>query len=139
MKVMQIRLKKAQLDRMPEEERTLLLMLGCYGNEISTIYRLTTWSTSLSECAHVVEDVARTSQVLFLVRILVGKLTEFHKSLKIFYFSLKIFYFGKKLSKRYNHELSSSTKDALRNFCRDMDSNVFSKIRNKRVMPLLPA
>jgi len=86
MKVTQIHLKKAQLDCMPEEERTLPLMLGCYCNEISTIYRLATWSTSLSECTHVIEDEARTSQVFFLVRIVIGKLTEFHNSLNVFYF-----------------------------------------------------
>jgi hypothetical protein len=122
--VKQVKIKKAQIDKMPKDEITLLVMLGCYGNEIATFLRLESWSLSCSEHTHYIDDEARdieyearTSQVFLFSRLLIGKLVEFNKALEKCY--------GKKISQKYSRVIAPTAKDSLDAFRKGVGSPIF--------------
>lgn len=80
MKILQIRFARKEFDRIPEAERTLLVMLGHVANDLNVLVRLFHWS-ALALDATPIEARANNVIVLTVVRLFTAKLYEAWKLL----------------------------------------------------------
>ncbi len=119
-----INLKREQLDRIPENERRLLVLIAHAGNELNVLAKLFHFAAA-SAAEEGVLGQAENAQALVLARTLTGKIYEFWKL-------LQSSFFGPALSKQYERELDDVARTSLaalkRYFGRD---NLIDTVRNK--------
>ena len=115
-------ISKRQLYTIPEEERTLMILLGHLSNETNILHKLLIFCQT--EVDSDIVRKAHTSQALLIARIYVGKLFEGWRMLG------KIF-FASKLSKEYEPLLSETGKSALNNLKQYFGKkNLIEEVRN---------
>jgi hypothetical protein len=122
--IYQITFSKAQLDAVPEDERTFYLMAGQLANDLNFLTKFLMFAINPVDGPPVLARV-NTSLAMFQVRLLAGRLHEGWKMMK-----------GKPfrdLCRKYEQELTSDTKTNLADlktyFVRN--TNLVEKIRNK--------
>ncbi len=74
--VNRIRIGKDQLSAIPNDERSLLFMLGHIGNELSILKKLQWYASNYEYPTETIEDHVHTSQALMVAKLLVAKEKE---------------------------------------------------------------
>jgi hypothetical protein len=119
-----VNLTRQQLDRIPENERRLLVLIAHVGNELNVFAKLFHFAAG-SASEEGVLGQAENAQALVLARTLTGKIYEF-------WMLLQSSFFGPALSKEYEPQLDEEARAALqalkRYFGRD---NLIDTVRNK--------
>ena len=119
-----INLTKQQLDRIPEVERRLFILIAHAGNELNALSKLFHFAAS-SASEEGLSGQAENAQALVLARTLAGKIYEFWQL-------LQTSFFGASLSKEYEPRFDVEAVTALtalkRYFGRD---NLIAVVRNK--------
>lgn len=120
----QVRLTKEKLDRIPEAERRLFVLIAHAANELNALAKLFHFATSsISEQGLISQ--AENAQALILARTLSGKLYEFWQL-------LQTSFFGAQLSKHYEPVLEPEALESLRALKRYFrGDNLVAIIRNK--------
>lgn len=123
-RVHHISLSKAQLDAVPEAERSLLVLLGHAANELSVLSKLFHFCAKAESKPPIIMQ-AENAQALVLGRILTGKIYECWNL-------LQTGFFGSGISRTYHSRFDAEALLALdtlkRYFGRD---NLIAKIRNE--------
>jgi hypothetical protein len=123
-RVHHITLSKAQLDAVPEAERSLLVLMGHAANELSVLSKLLHFCARAESKAPMIMQ-AENAQALVLGRILAGKIYECWNL-------MQAGFFGSGISRTYHSKFDAdelSALDALkRYFGRD---NLIAKVRNE--------
>jgi hypothetical protein len=109
---------------LPESQRTLLFLAGYLCNELSTLHNLISWALAERRADAVQEDAARTSQTLFLLRLLVSKLYEAKNSLRQSFLDTNV------LEELCIDEKAQKGLDAFISMM-EGDGDLFQNIRNK--------
>lgn len=123
MEIKQIKITKKQLQSMPEEDQTLLVLLGHIANELSILHKFLIFS-SARDGSSGIESQVRVAHFILIARLYVGKLLESRNLLN------KI-YFGTKLSLKYDTTLSAEGKKCLDKIKKYFSNkNLISDIRN---------
>lgn len=120
----QIDLTRDQLDRIPDGERRLLVLVAHAWNEINTLAKLFHFAAG-SAADEGLASQAETTQALVLARVLTGKIYEFWKL-------LQSSFFGAQLSRAYAPLMdpeSSAALDELKKYF--SGESVVATIRNK--------
>jgi hypothetical protein len=104
-KLQHIKLTKAQMDLIPDAERTLLVLAAHAANELNALVKIFHFC-SQHEVAAGPQQQARNAQAMVLGRILTGKLYECWKLLDSAFFSSK-------LSKTYEPKFDNESLEAL--------------------------
>jgi hypothetical protein len=120
----QIDLTREQLDRVPEMERRLLVLVAHAANELNALAKLFHFAAGSATEAGLLGQ-AETTQALVLARVLTGKIHEFWQM-------LQGTFFGTQLSRDYQLSLDADALSALdelkRYFGRE---NLVATVRNK--------
>jgi hypothetical protein len=120
----QVDLRKEQLDRIPELERRLFVLIAHAANELNALAKLFHFAASSASESGVIGQ-AENAQALVLARVLTGKIYEFWQL-------LQTSFFGAQLSREYQLLMDEDAREALdelkRYFGRD---NLVSLVRNK--------
>jgi hypothetical protein len=125
MKLFHIKFDKKQLDRIPEAERTLLILLAHAANELSVLTKLFQFS-SKHEANSEMEIEARNAQAMALGRILTGKLYECWKIFPKAFFSAQ-------LSKSYEQKFDTDATKALASLKKYFSAtNLIATVRNSQ-------
>jgi hypothetical protein len=121
MKITQIKITKKELDSIPEEDRTLLVLLGHLANELSILHKFLVFTLPRSG-ASAPESQIRVAHFMLIARIYVGKLLEGWNLLNNIYF---------RLSKKYEATLSPEGKEYLDKIKKYFSGkNLIYKLRN---------
>ena len=94
-----------QLDRVPEDERLLALMLGKLLNDINILGKLLSW-VQIDDNEIDVERHGRAAQAFLLLTIFAGKLIEGWDL-------LGVQYFGKQLSRKYHSLIGAKGQETI--------------------------
>ncbi len=103
MNLSKVNILKSKLDTLAKDEKLFFIQLTHLLNELSILQKCVIFSSNGIELLSTVERRGQVSQALFFIRMLAGKLNEGWEMLK------KDF-FGKKLSEKYERELSEKSK-----------------------------
>ena len=123
MKGFEINTPKSELDKMPEAERTLFLLLGHLANELSILKKLF-FFCGHSEAEEKWRRRANNAQALVMARVLIGKLWEGWEL-------LQRYFFGNTLSKIYQPLLEVEEQKALSNLKKYFGKdNLIKNVRN---------
>lgn len=106
MKIQSLKLPLPELSRLPDAERTFLLMAGHMQNEFVALNKIFAWCISAEESATRIESVVNGSQGFMIAKLLAGKL---HEGWQI----MQKAYFGSKLSLELEQHLHDSTRESL--------------------------
>ena len=119
-----IDLSREHLDRMPDEERRLFILVAHASNEINVLAKLFRFAAS-SVAENGVASQAETMQAQVLAKVFVGKIYEFWQL-------LQNSFFGAKLSLIYESKLDPESASALQEFKRYFGKeNLVNIVRNK--------
>jgi len=119
----EINTPKSQLEKMPEAERTLFLLLGHLANELSVLKKLL-FFCGHSEAEDKWQRRANNAQALVMARVLIGKLCEGWEL-------LQRYFFGNRLSKLYQPLLEPEEQKALSDLKKYFGSdNIIKNVRN---------
>lgn len=125
MKIFRQKILKAQLDKIPENERNFFLFIGHLANEILILQKLLIMCFN-KPFLNNAEERVQMAQALFIIKTLVGKVWEAWK--------LITKTFDKDLSKKYASRLPCKANDALKElrlyFNKKSKSTIYN-IRNK--------
>jgi hypothetical protein len=121
-----IKLSREQLDRVPADERRLLILLAHAANELNVLVKLFHYAAgSVTDGAPSHFEQAHNTQALVLGRTLTGKIYEW-------WVLMQAAFFGSKLSQIYEPLFEAEARTALdalkRYFGKD---NIIGRIRNK--------
>jgi hypothetical protein len=131
MKIHHIKLTKAQLEAIPEAERTLLILSAHAANELSTLVKIFHFC-SKHEAKTEVEKAFRNAQAMTLGRILTGKLYEC-------WILLQKGFFGARLSKAYEDQFDRQASDALEGLKKYFGKpNLIEAVRNRHAFHYAP-
>lgn len=121
-----IKITKAELEKLSEDEKIFLFQLAHFLNEISILNKCLVMSgNGLTTSKDKIERHGQVSLVLFFLRILAGKLEEGWQM-------LNRDFFNSKLSKDYEKELPPNAIDSLNKLKRYLNSkNVIKFLRNE--------
>jgi hypothetical protein len=120
----QVTLRKAQLDRIPEAERRLFVLIAHAANEVNALAKLFHFAASSAGEQGLISQ-AENAQALILARTLSGKLYEFWQL-------LQTSFFGAHLSKSYEPLLEPESLESLRALKRYFaHENLIATLRNK--------
>jgi len=120
----QIDLTKQQLDRIPEPERRLLVLIAHAANELNALAKLFHFAASSASESGLIGQ-AENAQALVLARVLTGKIFEFWQL-------LQTSFFGAQLSREYQPLLDIDAHTALDELKRYFGGqNLVSMVRNK--------
>ena len=126
MQVHHIALSRAQLDRVPSDERRLLILLAHAANELNVLVKLFHFSiAAISTGAPSIFEQAHNAQAMVLGRILTGKIYEWWEL-------MQSAFFGAGVSKIYEPQFEPEARKAIdalkRYFRRD---TIIRLVRNK--------
>lgn len=126
MQIHHISLSRSQLDKVPVDERRLLILLAHAANELNVLVKLFHYAAgSVAENAPPHLEQAHNTQALVLGRTLTGKIYEW-------WMLMQAAFFGSKLSQVYEPLFEPEPRSALealkRYFGKD---NIISRVRNK--------
>jgi hypothetical protein len=131
MKLHRISIKRAAFDKIPVEERTLLVLLAHAANELNILAKLFQWTAGAAD-ASPIETKGNNTITLAVVRMLTGKL---HEVWKLFEKAL----FGARLSKSYEPLLGAEDQRALQELKRYFGkSNAIEMVRNRHSFHYAP-
>jgi hypothetical protein len=123
MKLLQVTIKRADFDKIPEDERTLLILLGHVANELNVLVRLFHWSASVEDTSPI-EQKGNNTLVFTVIRIFTGKLHEAWQLLTKAFFSSK-------LAQSYEQEMSDEDKEHLNELKQYFSKkNLIATVRN---------
>lgn len=105
MQIYDISISKEQFEAIPTDERLFFIQIGHLANELLTLNRLLLFA-STTPTTTLLEERAKNSQGLLLIRLCCGKLFEGWQMLQSDYFSPK-------LSKKYDGLLDAKGKEGL--------------------------
>lgn len=125
MEIWKIPIEVQKLKSIPEAKRVLFVQLGHVANEVNMLQKLVLFSIpSEDDELHEIERRVLLAQVVFLIRLLAGKLRESWGLLQKDFFSTGI-------SKEYEPILEENAKDALQNLKRYFGKpNLIHEVRN---------
>jgi hypothetical protein len=124
MKIFKKRFSKSELNNIPEDERYFFLLIGHLANELNILQKLIIMCYKLP-AKNKANERAHLSQVLTIVKILVGKVWEGWELIRKAFFATR-------LSREYDSLLSPEAREALKNLKRYFDSNNLVKnVRNE--------
>lgn len=111
---------------MPENERVFVVVLGHIANEINVLQRLIMMAHDLDDNPGPAETQGGTAQTMCLMRLLVGKLYEAHRTIKTHYLDAG-------LHQQIECHLDKNTIDALHEFVEyfSQPKNNLNVLRNK--------
>lgn len=120
----QVDLKKEQLDRIPESERRLFVLVAHAANELNTLAKLFHFAcSSASESG--LTGQAENAQALVLARVLTGKIYEFWQLLQMSFFAAQ-------LSREYEPLMEAEPRASLNELKRYFGrENLITLVRNK--------
>lgn len=122
LKIYEIRLDRAKLDRMPEDARRTLFLFGHVANEINTLNRLLIFS--IKEQDDRIMGIFAEARGTSLARILIGTTCEGYRA-------LQRFVLGQKFGQTYLPHLSGIGKQALEKVKRNLGNmKLLAAIRN---------
>jgi hypothetical protein len=127
-----IRLTKADLDRIPADERFFYLMAGHFANDVNILAKLliAAFNSAFAQAGETPRDEPHNSaglaQLFLMLKLLAGRLHEANGL-------ISSHYFAKGLHKRYESDMSERALHARRQFSAyfGRDTNILSKVRNK--------
>lgn len=123
MELLNLKLSKAELLAIPQEERIFFVQLTNFADEINILQKVIYYSSKQTD-----NEVIRRAQIcqsLFFIRILAGKLFEGWEF-------LGSHFFGAKLSKEYEKALTGIGRNCLKKLKQYFDkNNVINLIRNE--------
>lgn len=124
MNLNKVNLSREQLDRIPPEERRLLVLIAHATNDIGALSKLFHFAAGSATDGGVLGQ-AENAQALVLARAVTGSIYEFWQL-------LQTSFFGSALSKIYEPKLDTTAKNSLqflkRYFARE---NIIAMVRNK--------
>ena len=110
MELQQIQVKRTALDKVPAEERTLLVLLAHAANELNILAKFFHWAADPVDGSPI-ETKGNNAVTMLVIRLLSGKLYEAWKL-------LEKALFGAKLSKTYEPAMGTEERAALQNLKR---------------------
>ena len=123
MKLQQITLTRTELDRVPDDERILLILLSHVANELNVFAKLVYWSGSTPN-ESLVENKGNNTIFLTLIRLFTGKL---HETWRLF----EQAFFSSKLAQTYENQMEKSDKDSFDELKRYFGrKNLIATVRN---------
>ena len=124
MKIQRLKLTLPELQRMPENERTFLLLAGHLQNEFVALNKIFAWCISPADSATRIEATVNASQGFMIAKVLAGKLNEGWQL-------MQKAYFGSKLSLKLAPLLHESTRQELADLKTYFSkSNLIYSVRN---------
>lgn len=124
MELHQIDLTKQHLDRIPDVERRLFVLIAHAANELNALAKLFHFSAS-SASEHGLTGQAENAQALVLARVLTGKIYEFWKMLQTSFFAAQ-------LSREYEQLMDKDTATALNELKQYFGrENLIAMVRNE--------
>jgi hypothetical protein len=123
-KAVEIDTRKSELAKVPEAERTFLLLLGHLANELAVLSKLFLFCSEF-ESDDKWKRRAAPAQALVVGKLLVGKLSEGWEL-------LQQSFFGSKLSQLFEPRLSPEAKEAIHHLKRYFGKeNLIRNVRNR--------
>lgn len=123
MKLFQVTIAREDFDKIPEDERTLLILLGHVANELNVLARLFHWSSS-AEDTSAIEEKGNNTLIFTVIRIFTGKLHEAWQLLTKAFFSSN-------MAKSYEQEMSDEDKEHLNELKQYFSKkNLIATVRN---------
>lgn len=127
-----VQLTREQLDRIPDAERRLFILIAHAGNELNALAKLFHFAASSSGKADDLVAQAETMQALVLARTLTGKIYEFWVPMQSTFFAVPKGASGTALSKVYEPLLEDEPRVALEALKRYFGrKNLIDTVRNK--------
>ncbi|MFA5957049.1 hypothetical protein [Hyphomicrobium sp.] len=80
-RIFRVALDRAKLEKLPEADRTALILLGHAANEINVLRKVTLASIAKDIPPNLIVDHVQSEQVLILLRVLMGKVFEANRML----------------------------------------------------------
>lgn len=90
MKLQRLKLTRPELERMPDNERTFLLLAGHLQNELVALNKIFGWCISPAESDTRIEAIVNGSQGFMIAKLLAGKLNEGWQLVQKAYFGSKL-------------------------------------------------
>jgi hypothetical protein len=124
--VFRISLTKADLDKIPHDERVFYLMAGQLSNDINILTKLLWFAFNQHMKTEEVVKEASLSQTLLVVKLLAGKLYEGHSL-------IRSLFSAKKLYQKYKDHLNDAGRDSLQKINKYFANanNIIKRIRNE--------
>lgn len=131
MQLHHIKVTKAQLDAIPEQERALMVLLAHAANELNVLTKIFHFC-STHEAPTPVEEQARNAQAVVLGRLLTGKIYECWELLR------KAF-FGARVSQSYEPQFDATAQAAMKELKRYFSGdNLVKTVRNRHAFHYAP-
>jgi len=125
MELHRVILTKTKLAKLPEAERSLLLLLGHASNEINVLSKLILMATRKDAPPSQIADNAEAGQVCVLLRLLIGQLHEAWELFKKRVQADRLF------AEKYLAQLDADGNAALNNLNNHFGKSPLTQIRNK--------
>jgi hypothetical protein len=125
-KIHRIRFESNDLQKMPEQERVLTMLLGHIANEINILQKLIMMAHNLNDEPCDTEIQGRTANTMCLLRVLLGKLNEAHHTIKARYVRAGL---HAKLQDDFDEQIRTCFKEFMNYF--ERPSNNINVLRKK--------